>query len=170
MLTEIGLCPVARRPRGVDRGSRAPPLAVPLRNAQFAGFPTRLPSPVSSIPVHHLPWIYHRSRRGVCACRQAIERGQTSSLRPELVRPLRRGVGASDAASDVRRSIYRSITSYNVGIIKSVSSVAGMRPPATTVAMLRCTSLPTPVASAAGSMPSVATVARRRFRARIGER
>ena len=43
--------------------------------------------------------------------------------------------------------------------MNSVSSVAGIRPPATTVARLRCTSLPTPVASAAGNMPTVATVA-----------
>ena len=44
-------------------------------------------------------------------------------------------------------------------MMSSVSSVAGMSPPATTVARLRCTSLPTPVASAAGSMPTVATAA-----------
>ena len=40
-----------------------------------------------------------------------------------------------------------------------MSSVAIRSPPATTVARLRCTSLPTPVAMAAGSMPTVATVA-----------
>ena len=33
------------------------------------------------------------------------------------------------------------------------------RPPTTTVASPRCTSVPTPVASAAGSMPKLATVA-----------
>ena len=38
-------------------------------------------------------------------------------------------------------------------------SVAINRPPATTVARLRCTSLPTPVAKAAGSMPAVAAAA-----------
>ena len=43
--------------------------------------------------------------------------------------------------------------------MNSVSSVAGISPPATTVARLRCTSLPTPVASAAGNMPTVATAA-----------
>ena len=42
--------------------------------------------------------------------------------------------------------------------MKSVSSVATMRPPTMTVARLRCTSLPTPVAMAAGNMPTVATV------------
>ena len=42
-------------------------------------------------------------------------------------------------------------------MMNSVSKVAGMRPPATTVARLRWTSLPTPVAHAAGNMPTVAT-------------
>ncbi len=40
-----------------------------------------------------------------------------------------------------------------------VSRVAIIRPPTTTVARLRCTSVPTPVARAAGIMPTVATVA-----------
>ena len=40
-----------------------------------------------------------------------------------------------------------------------MSRVARTKPPTTTVARLRCTSVPTPVAKAAGSMPTVATVA-----------
>ena len=46
-----------------------------------------------------------------------------------------------------------------LGRTSKVRKVARIMPPITTVATPRCTSLPTPVASAAGNMPTVATVA-----------
>jgi hypothetical protein len=48
---------------------------------------------------------------------------------------------------------------YSAGSTKSVSSVALINPPITTVAIGRCTSAPVPVASAIGTNPRDATSA-----------